>query len=178
MDIRQNFMWIAFLDDDSIVTEFNPDGTENSYPQLPKSKVTHFGLQSAHASYVFDLKDGALHSKKNGLTKKTNIAIPFAKKKYLPIDGPLNGDSRYAFTQYKEAYSDFNAVSLQQYGSSITHFNLAIFANKMINGLGIRYVKIALRIENILNPNPILSVTLSTLENGPAMDGSPYVITL
>src|ERR1700680_2841206 len=105
----QHFMWAASTNDNDnqIITEFNPDGTENSYKELPRNNIMHFGLQSPRASYFIDLKNGVFHLKDHRLNKKLNIILP-VNKNNMEICGYSNKDPNYLynFHHYKKAHQD------------------------------------------------------------------------
>lgn len=193
---KQHFMWVAILEGNAVMTEFEGDGKENAYSSIPRDKVTHFGLQSPRASYVIDLKDGAFHLKDYRLAKKISISLPI-KNKLVKIDGPLGGWDKYTFFQYKNAYADFSpTVKTDEHGvpilypngqpqfefssqtTAIDSFQLGWEMWKNVDGLGERYVKTVLLIDNIENPKPVLKISLSVEPNGIPLDGSPFEISL
>ena len=168
-------MWVAFLNDGTTITEFNPDGTENLYKELPREKITHFGLiQGQRSSYFIDLKNGIFHLKDHRLNKSTNIILPYGNKA-VPVCGE---GVRYAFHHFKQAHQDFNIAFKPQGGVIIEKFLLGWSAWKTLPNIGNRFVETTMYIDNIEAPKPVLKVYLRAEPNGKAIEGSPYEIAL
>ena len=172
--MKQRFMWVAVLDDGTMITEFNPDGTENAYRDLPRQKITHFGLiQGQKSSYFIDLKNGIFNLKDHKLNKSLNIVLPI-EKKLIPI---CDESVFHPFHHFKKAYQDFNAIGRHVGSTIIEEYLLGWSAWKKLP-LGKRFVEVTLYIENVETPNLKLKVFLRPEPNGKAIDGSPYEIAI
>lgn len=183
---QQRFYWIATLDDDSIITEFNADGSENSYKELPRARVKLFGLQSSNASYMIDTKLGTFHIKDFKNNKIVNAVVP-VKNQNVTICGPLMNNQTYNFYQLKSAYGDFRPGITPQGTLGYIPISKGVITQqilgwgdwKNIYGLGQRYIVTSLVLKNDLNPEPELSVGFKRAAdlNLPNLDGSPFVIS-
>jgi hypothetical protein len=170
--MKQRFFWVAILNDKTIITEFNSDGSENSYSKLPREKIEWFGITSANNSYFFNLKTGKLHLD-NIDSDGIDIKIPLRRAKMpVSLTGQLNG--YYNFFQYKEAHQDFN-LGLQTRGNVIDKHVFGWKQWKYLNVLGKVFVEIGLVIQPAENNGkPTLKVILRSREDGNPIAGSPY----
>jgi hypothetical protein len=170
-------MWAAGLEDGSLITEFNPDGSENLYTDLPRDKIVNFGLvQGQRSGYFVDLKTGVFHLKDHRLSKAFNIVLPINKDRGVAICG--GPGVNYTFHHYKEAHQDFNAIGRNVGGTVIDRFLLGWSAWKIVPTLGQRYVEATLFVENVEAPKPVLKVFLRAEPRGKPIDGSPYDTSL
>jgi len=118
--MNQKYFWCAILEDESIFPEFETNGKENLYNDIPREKVIYFGLTSAQENYFFDLKTGEYHFKNKDIDLKQDIRIPFGHSpRPIPITGILSNNKKYEFYQYKEGYTEFNIRSLENSGNII-----------------------------------------------------------
>ena len=171
--MRQLFMWAAHCEDCTIITEFNPDGTENPYNKLPREKIVNFGLiQGQRSSYFIDLKTGVFHLKDHRINKTFNIVLPISKNKGVAICG--GAGVNYAFNNFKEAHQDFNAIGHNMGGTVIDKYLIGWSAWKNVPTIGKRYVEATLFIDNVEAPKPVLKVFLRAEPKGTPIDGSPY----
>jgi hypothetical protein len=175
----QHFMWVAFDNNNQVITEFNTDGTENLYKDLPRKKIVYYGLQSPRASYFIDLKNGVFHLKDHRLNKKLNIILP-VNKHNMEICGYNNKDPNYLynFHHYKKAHQDFNIKGQPVGVTVIDEFLLGWTAFKNIPRFGPRYLEATLSIQNIEAPKPVIKVYIRREPNGKPIEGSPYEIAL
>ena len=172
--MKQKFMWVAALNDNTVITEFNPDGSENPYKTLPRQKITHFGLvQGSRSSYFIDLKNGIYHLKDHRLDKSVNIILPVGKSG-VPICGE---DVFHPFHHFKKAHQDIHLNGKSE-GTVIDQYLLGWSAWKVLPAFGKRFVETTLYIDNVEVPIPVLKVYLRPEPNGKAIDGSPYEIVL
>ena len=179
--MQQKFFWVAVLDDDSIITEFNADGSENSYADLPRAKIKFFGLQSANGSYFLNLLNGQLHLQDYRNDKAVEIKVP-CNGQLITVTGSLGQNGfdiiRYPFFQWKKGYTEFDGS--KSHGNVIEEHQLGWGPiSRLVPKLGLCLVKLCLTI----NPNnavakPQLEVSLLTPKTGNHVGGSPYIIAL
>jgi len=166
-------MWAAALNDGQMITEFNPDGTENEYKKLPREKIIGFGLiQGQRSSYFIDLKTGCFNLKDHRLNKTFNIVLPISEHNRVAICG--GAGVQYTFHHYKQAHQDFNAIGRNIGGTVIEKYLLGWSAWKNIPTLGRRFVEATLYVDNVEAPQPVLRVFLRTEPQGKPIEGSPY----
>jgi hypothetical protein len=172
---QQRFMWVAVKKDGSMITEFNADGSENLYKDLPRSEITNFGLiQAQKSSYFIDLSSGAFILKDFRTDKKLEIMLPI-KGKMVPICG---GGGIHPFHHFKQAHQDFNAIGRQMGGTIIDKFLVGWSANKELPVVGRRFIEVTLHLDNVETPKLAFQVILRLNPSGKPIDGSPYEIVI
>ena len=117
---KQTYFWCCVLEDGTLFSEFNVDGSENMYNTIPRDKVNFFGLTSAKESYFFDLKTGEYHFKNQdlGIKQPIEILIDNSNQKF-EITGVLPDNKKYEFYQFKSGYADINVFGNQNVSGSI-----------------------------------------------------------
>jgi hypothetical protein len=177
---KQKYFWVAILDDDSIIMEFNPDGTENSYQNLPRERVKFFGLQGPKDNYILDLFDGKViiqNSTNPNFNKNLDIKIPL-KNGLFQINGPLSNNQRYEFSQWKQGYTDFNLAAQ----SSVNVIEKHILGWKKIHHFqtyGPCLVEMNISIEPLkLASSPEMQIIVRNDQGGNPILGSPFKVNL
>lgn len=176
---KQRFFWVAILDNDEAVMEYNADGTENNYIDIPRNRVKLFGLQSNQSNYFIDVNTGQFHLNDYKNNKIIDVRIP-VQKRLVQITGPLTSEQKYNFFQLKEGHKDFNAATLQHMGgNSLTKQIMGWKNQKHLGGLGTYYVEANLVIDLAqANTRPQIEIILRMAPNTNPVAGSPYVITI
>lgn len=102
---QQTYFWACVTEDGSVLSEYNPDGSENYYPNIPeqtRNDTRLFGLTCSKHGFFFDLVTGEFHRR---APDEEDVVYP------LPIKSM--GSSKYEFYQYKEGHTDVNMASLE-----------------------------------------------------------------
>jgi hypothetical protein len=176
---KQKYFWVAILDDDSIIMEFNPDGTENSYQSLPREKVKFFGLQGPKDNYILDLTNGKVIIQNNlnlNNNKNFDIKVPI-NNGLMTLNGPMNGE-KYEFSQWKQGYTDFNLAAQ----SSVNVIEKHIIGWKRINVFpkyGPCIVEMNINIKPLeLSSVPEMQIIIRSAQGGNPILGSPFKVGL
>lgn len=176
----QRFIWVAVLTDETVLTEFNSDGTENLYRDIPREKVKLFGFQSPSESYIFDVKLGALQVLRTNGRNGYNIEIPLGKKNFK-LTGPKPGNALYNFFQYKEANAS-NKEGIEsgepaKLTSKITRFVAGWQEYKILPSLGQKFV-VASVVIDAETYTALLRVDVKNKPDAPPIPGCTYSIQL
>jgi hypothetical protein len=161
--------------------EFNADGTENMYRDIPRERVLLFGLQSAQSSYFMNLTDGRFYIKDYRQDRTLGISIP-VDGKIVQIGGKLQ-NGRYPFFQLKSGYQDMarrpGQAHISSGGNVITEHIIGWRRQVLIKKYGLVDAEVTLSLDprpSVIQPK--ISVTLNPPGVKKPIAGSPYVISL
>lgn len=176
--MSQKFFWVAILDDDSVIMEFNPDGTENAYRDLPRQKIKFFGLQGPETNYILDLKTGQILIQRGQITQAIDVKVP-ASKGLVKLTGPLDNNRRYDFAQWKQAYADFNLGGKSVSGNVIEKHIIGWKKMQMFPKVGPCVIELNINIKPLEAPStPEVQVIIRHAQGGNPILGSPFKINL
>lgn len=175
----QKYFWATIGEDGSQFSEYNPDGSTNYFPDMPKEVrdgAIYFGLASSKDSYFFDLATGEYHFRDLFRDEKHQIKLPVAfANTPLLITGPLPKGQRCSFYQYKEGHTDFN-MAFETSGNVIDKHIIGYKVTRTLRGRNY-FIDCKLSIDPDAIPvKPLLEVTLRGKEDGPVI--GVYTINL
>ena len=96
----QDVIWVAELLDGTLLREWNEDGTETLFKDIPKDKLVRFHLVSEHYDYWFNAKTG--------------VFVVDGKRYVFPLAGK-NLSYGQGLIHYKVAYQEFIRHKIHPY---------------------------------------------------------------
>ena len=172
MNQNQDYFWVAVLDDNSTIMEFNVDGTKNIYREIPRERVKLFGLQSHREAYFFDVTLGTLVSQTNKGDISYKIGIPLGKSVFNLV-GRKPDNTKYNFFQIKEGNQQ------PPEPANYTKYLVGWREWKAIPKIGMKFVETSLVIDaNTRKASIIINLRGIADLNSPPVCGSPFVTHL